>query len=494
MAQLLTLSRAAHLLGVTRAVLQQHIATGKLQSCDGMVAGEDLERLFPDIRLEDSGAFEHITQIREEAFGKRIRERVLPNQEILAQRLATQSEELEDVRRHLASYHDLIEALRERIDMMAAGASASEQIAELGRFLDEGLAGVLASDEPVDKVAVMDNMLRVMTAHVTVKPSGREFFVEGNETVLSAALRAGLAPSYGCGNGNCGLCKARIVAGRIEQVRNTDYPLSANERARGYALLCSHTAVSDLVIEMLEASSPDDIPQQEVIARVRSITPLSADIMLLHLQTPRTSRLRFLAGQGVTLSVSGTMANFRGGYPIASCPCDDRNLLFHIRRDPGDEGDEFARRLFAGALKANDTVSLFGPFGEFMLKQDSTRDIVFLACDTGFAPVKSLIEHALASDLPCGLHLAWAATRPDGHYLENQCRAWAAALETFSYATLTAADAAAAGAAVAQRLLDEGKASGRDVYIAGPADFVAASTRLLLAAGLSANQLRSEVL
>jgi len=490
MSHLLSLSRAAHLIGTTRAALQKQIASGELPSFDGSVSADDLQRLYPDLHLEDSGAFERITKIREEAFAKRIRERVLPNQEILAQRLAAQSEELEDVRRTLAHYHDLIEALRERIEAMSLS-SPAEQLGDLGQFLDDGLASVLGNEEAANPVEIMDNVLRVMTAHVTVKPSGHEFFVEGSETVLKAALRAGLAPSYGCGNGNCGLCKARIISGETQQILHSDYPLSANERSQGYALLCSHTAVSDLVIEMLEAHSPDDIPQQEIVAKVRSVEALTPDIRMLHLQTPRTNRLRFLAGQRVALSVSGSTANFRGEYPIASCPCDDRNLLFHIRRD---DDDEFARRLFAGALKANDAVSLFGPFGDFVLRKDSPNDVMYVVCDTGFAPVKSLVEHAVASDLPGALRLVWAATRPDGHYLENQCRAWADALETFSYATLTADTPAAAAAAATERALADEDIRTRDVYVAGPGEFVEAVGRLLAAAGLPHAQLRTEVL
>ena len=486
----LTLSRAAQLLGVTRAVLQKHIAAGDLPSHDGMVMTEDLQKLYPDVRLEVNGAFERVTQIKEQAFGRRVRERILPNQEILAQRLAAQSEELEDVRRTLAHYHDLIEALRDRIETMA-GSSAADQITELGHFLDDGLASVLGDEAPPDTIAVMDDMLRVMSAHVTVKPSGHEFFVEGNETVLQAALRAGLAPSYGCGNGNCGLCKARVVSGHLKQVHNTDYPLSTSERTQGYALLCSHTAVSDLVVEMLEAKSPDDIPQQEIVAKVKSVAPLSPDIMLLHLQTPRTNRLRFLAGQRVTLNVTGNTANFRGEYAIASCPCDDRNVLFHVCRN--DE-DELARRLFAGAVKPNDLVSLFGPFGDFVLKKDSPNDLVFVACDSGFAPVKSLIEHAVASDLPGMQRLIWAATRPDGHYYENQCRAWADALETFSYVALRAADLQTAGIEAARRVLDEDELGHRDVYIVGPVAFVSAVEHALSAGGLPASQMISEVL
>ena len=481
MAQLLTVSRAAHLVGVTRASLQRMIGASELPSFDGMVSSEDLTRLFPEVSLEDSGAFERITKIKEESFGRRVRERVLPNQDILAQRLAAQSEELEDVRRHLAHYHDLIEALRERMELTASK-SPTEALSDLAGFLDQGLASVLGSDEPVDAVAVMDDMLRVVSAHVTARPSGREFFVEGSETVLKAALRAGLAPSYGCGNGNCGLCKARIVSGEVRQIHHSDYPLSAAERAQGYALLCSQTAVSDLVIEMLEANSPEDIPEQHVLAKVRSATPLDAETMLLHLQTPRTNRLRFFAGQSVTLGVTGSSADFRAEYPVGSCPCDDRNLLFHIRNEPSDE---FASRLFAGAVKNGDAVNVWGPWGNFVLRQDSTRPIVFIACDTGFAPMRSLIEHALAVDIAGSMVLVWAVTRPDGHYLANQCRAWVEALDDFRYFPLVATDAvAAATAAVASTTANITNLADFDVYVAGSAAFSAAAVNALRSAGV----------
>ncbi|RLJ67637.1 CDP-4-dehydro-6-deoxyglucose reductase [Sulfurisoma sediminicola] len=490
MAQMLTVSRAAHLIGVTRASLQKMISAGELSSFDGMVSSEDLTRLFPDIRLEESGAFERITKIREEAFGRRVRERILPNQEILAERLAAQSEELEDVRRHLAHYHDLIEALRERM-ALAANDSPQDALADLASFLDQGLASVLGSEEPADAVAVMDEVLRVVSAHVTVKPSGREFFVEGNESVLKAALRAGLAPSYGCGNGNCGLCKARVVSGKLHQVQQSDYLLSANERAQGYALLCSHTAVSDLVVEMLEAHSAADIPQQEIVARVKSATPLDGEVMMLHLQTPRSNRLRFLAGQSLTLSVTGSTATFRGDYAIASCPCDDRNLLFHIRRD---DGDEFARRLFAGALKAQDAVSIFGPWGDFILDQDSRRPLLFIACDTGFAPMPSLIDNALAADEIGTMTMVWAATRPGGHYLANQCRAWADALDDFRYVPLTAADAAAAATAALQAVRQQPEdPAACDVYVAGGPSFTPAVVDGLRAAGVPEAQIHSVI-
>ncbi len=288
-------------------------------------------------------------------------------------------------------------------------------------------------------LAVMDDMLRVMSAHVVVRPSRHEFFVDGADTILEAALRSGLALNYGCSNGNCGLCKARVVSGQVQKVRNQDYVLSEAEKQQGYTLLCSHTAVGDLVIEALESAEAGDIPPQQIVAQVKAIQALDEDLMLLHLQTPRSKRLRFLAGQNLTLTAGEVSAQL----PIASCPCDDRNLHFHVARNAEDG---FAQAVFS-SIKAGNAVTLFGPWGDFVLRADSPRSILFLACDTGFAPIKSLLEHAMALEVSERLYLYWLATRPAGHYLANLCRSWADALDNFSYAPV------AAGAADARELL-----------------------------------------
>lgn len=500
MGQLLTLSRAAHLVGVSRGTLQKRIREGELLSHDGMVSTADLLRVYPDFNLEDSGAFERVVRIKEEAFGRRVMERVLPSAEVLAQRLFAQSQELGELRRHLQGYHDLVVALQERIAQTKPQTRPSEMV-ELGEMLERGLGVVLGSSEPPDALAVMDDMLRVMSAHVTVRPSGRDFLVEGHDTLLQAGLGAGLGLNYGCGNGNCGLCKARVVSGEVRRVQHCDYVLSEAERLQGYVLLCAHTAVSDVVLEALEARGPADIPEQRIAARVKSLAPinsLASDTLLLHVQTPRSNRLRFLAGQSVTLGLAGNGQDYHATYPVASCPCDDRDLHFHIAR-PDQLGDyAFADRLFAGAVKRGQEITLWGPWEEFTLASGSNRPIVFAACDTGFAPVNSLIEHALAVDAAESLALYWLATRADGHYRANQCRAWAEALDHFRYVALMDPDAATGGRATAHAICADCQSSGRlsdhDVYLSGPEAFVAAAAAELTAAGLLATQLFTMVL
>ena len=128
MTQWLTLSRAARLIGVSRGELQREIRDGRLPANDGMVSTAGLLALYPQMKLEESGAFERVSRLKEEAFGRRVFERTLPGREVLAQRLFAQSQELADARRHLSRYHELVVGLRDRIDAAGecrAGAGAA---------------------------------------------------------------------------------------------------------------------------------------------------------------------------------------------------------------------------------------------------------------------------------------------------------------------------------------------------------------------------------
>ncbi len=489
MAQWVTVWRAAQLVGVPRGALQQRVRAGEIELADGLVSTETLLKLYPQARLEESGLLERVTQIRDESFGRRVRERLLPNQEVLAQRLFRQTQELADVQRHLQRYHTLVIALRDRLKQLCSAAGGDDpRLHDLQRQLNDGLARVLAT-EPVDVLDVMDDMLKVMSAQVTLRPSGHQFAVEGHETLLQAGMRAGLKLNYGCGNGSCGMCKVRVTAGQVVRTMATDYPLSENEKTQGYVLACAHTsASSELTLETLEARGPADIPQQQIVTSVRAVRALAPDTMLLHLQTPRSHRLRFLAGQSVTLGLAEG-DGLRRSYPIASCPCDDRNLQFFIARDATDP---LAMRLFAGGLKHGDAVTVWGPGGEFVLVDDA-HPLVFAACDTGFALVKSLIEHALSLDASPSISLFWLATRPDGHFMANQCRAWSEALDPFEYTLSTHTDAAMGAsqmsAAMRADLFDIDCA----FYIAGPAAFVDALCGELSAAGVPRSQVHAEV-
>lgn len=487
MSQLLVLFRAARIVGVTRGELQKKIKEGTLRAYDGMVSSEDLLAAYPETKFAEDVVLEHLTRIKDEAFTNRVREHVLPKQEVLAARLYEQSRELADVKNHLQRYHAVVVLMQERLrDLLRAHENDPQSdLASLAEWLNGRLESLLNTEAP-DPFIVMDDYLRVVSAQVTLSPSGHNFFVEGTDTILEAALRAGLALNYGCSNGNCGLCKARIVSGQIQKVRHFDYVLSEAEKNMGYALMCSHAPITDVVIEALEAAGPGDIPQQEIITRVKSTQNLREDLILLHLQTPRTKRLRFLAGQNVRLSLSEEIS---ADFSVASCPCDDRNLQFHVRNLPTNN---FSQQVFRG-LKSGDNVTVRGPFGNFVLPDDSPRALFFIACDTGFAPIKSLIEHAMALDIGEAIHLAWISTYASGHYQSNLCRSWADALDNFYYSEFTASDPDEINATLGRIASATKNLAEFDIYLAGPETFVTAARAWLLTTSHPASQFFCQV-
>lgn len=491
MSQQLAISRAARILGVSRAALQKRIKDGGLHSFDGTITSEELLQLYPDLQLEDSGLFERTQKIKQDAFRRRVMDRTLPAKEVLAERLFEQSLELNDIKQHLQHYHTLVVGLQDKIHELGGGQpEARSVLGQLDEWLDHELRHVLGVEKKPDTLDVMDAMLKVMSAHVTLQPSGRDFFVEGNDTLLEAALKAGLALNYGCSSGNCGMCRARVISGQVMKVRHFDYVLSDPEKQQGYTLMCCHTAVSDVALEALEATSASDIPKQQISARVKAVTPLSQDMMMLHLQTPRTHRLRFLAGQSVTL---GHAEAGSGEFPIASCPCNDRDLQFHIQRGLGGA---FGEKVWNG-LKPGENITVYGPWGDYLFNEDSQNGVMLIAFDRGYAPLKSLLEHSMARESAEDMILVWGSSTADGHYMSNLCRAWDDALENFHYLPVSLADSKSedeSAARVVEALLKSfPKARQLDIYLAGPESCIAPARDKLLAAGFPASKLTAMV-
>ena len=52
------------------------------------------------------------------------------------------------------------------------------------------------------------------TRSVLIQPGGERIEVLEGETILNAALRQGVILPYGCQDGVCGSCKAKVLADR----------------------------------------------------------------------------------------------------------------------------------------------------------------------------------------------------------------------------------------------------------------------------------------
>ncbi len=79
-----------------------------------------------------------------------------------------------------------------------------------------------------------------------VWPDGRseQLRVAGEETVVDAAERAGVALPYGCLYGACGTCTAELLDGEVSH-RESPRALKSRAIEEGYVLPCIATPESD---------------------------------------------------------------------------------------------------------------------------------------------------------------------------------------------------------------------------------------------------------
>jgi uncharacterized membrane protein len=66
-----------------------------------------------------------------------------------------------------------------------------------------------------------------------------------------------------------------------------------------------------------------------------------------------------------------------------------------VRRVPGGE---FTDHIF-DQVQEKSILRIQGPLGTFVLRETSQRPMIFIGGGTGFAPIKGLLEHALAGDM-----------------------------------------------------------------------------------------------
>ncbi|MCK9511928.1 MAG: CDP-6-deoxy-delta-3,4-glucoseen reductase [Pigmentiphaga sp.] len=269
-----------------------------------------------------------------------------------------------------------------------------------------------------------------MSHRITVQPSGRQFFAAPGQTILEAALAAGVTLPYSCKSGACSSCKGRVVGGDIHQGPHQPGTLTADEARAGYALFCCATPQSDLTVQARVVQGIDGIEVRKIPVRVHRIEHLADDVILLTLQLPANQRIRFNAGQYLEFVLKNGL---RRSYSMATAPHEPGFVDLHIRHMPGGVFTDALFGITEPAIKVRDILRCEMPLGSFFLREDSERPIVLVASGTGFAPVKAMVEHLEHAQLRRSVHLYWGGRRPRDLYLDPLARDWAARLPGFTY-------------------------------------------------------------
>ena len=322
-----------------------------------------------------------------------------------------------------------------------------------------------------------------MSHQVTVQPSGRQFSAEPDETVLDAALRQGVTLPYGCKDGTCGVCKGKMLEGSVEYRKPEPQALSDADKAAGMALYCCAHATTDLVIECKQIGRANDIPVKTLPARIEKFEKLAPDVAELHLRLPSSERLQFWAGQYIDILMKDGR---KRSFSLANAPHDDALLQLHIRHVPGGA---FTDQVFS-TMKVRDILRFNGPHGSFYLREDSPKPMILLAGGTGFAPIKAIVEHAIAEKNARPMFIYWGAKARVDLYMNDLPARWAAEHSHIRYVPVLSEPAAGdawngrTGLVHQAVLADFPDLSGYQVYACGAPPMIDAAKRDFVAQGL----------
>jgi CDP-4-dehydro-6-deoxyglucose reductase len=265
-----------------------------------------------------------------------------------------------------------------------------------------------------------------MPYQVTLQPSGHQFTVNDDETILEAALREGFSLPYGCRNGACGACKGKVLSGQLDYGAHSPNALKDEDKVQGRALFCRAKPLSDLTIEAKEIGAARDIVVKTLPCRVEKLEKRADDVMVMKIKLPANERLQFLAGQYIDFKLKDGRSR---SYSLANAPHDDALLELHIRHVAGGL---FTDQVFS-SMKERDILRLKGPLGSFFIRDDSDKPIIFIAGGTGFAPIKGMLEHAFAEHTDRELVLYWGVRSLKDLYMTELPQQWLAERPNFSF-------------------------------------------------------------
>jgi CDP-4-dehydro-6-deoxyglucose reductase, E3 len=319
--------------------------------------------------------------------------------------------------------------------------------------------------------------------------SARAFETTADETVLDAALRAGLDVPHRCLGGNCGACRARLLEGEVAYPKGRPLGLSDAETADGLVLLCRAHARSDLLLETFAPGTAGALRVKRLPCRVERIERLAHDVMGVYLRLPPAESFDFEPGQYVDVLLS---KGRRRSFSIASPPHDARPLELHVRRAPGGE---FSEQVFAEEMRGA-VLHLEGPLGNSVYREISAAaapgtaapPLLLVGGGTGLAPLKSILRHVLETGLPRRMTLYWGVREERDLYAHAFLEETARADPRFRYAPVLSDPSPAWGGRrgfVHEAVLAEVEGlEHHEIYASGPPRMIEAVRRDFLARGV----------
>jgi len=241
----------------------------------------------------------------------------------------------------------------------------------------------------------------------------------GDKLLQTLAGNGLFLPSACGGGGSCAQCKCKVEAGGGSMLPTEEGHFTKRDAAEGWRLSCQVPVKQDMVIEVPEEVF--GVKQWE--CTVESNPNVATFIKELTLKLPEGESVDFRAGGYVQLECPphhvkyedfDVEEQYRGdwnhfgffkyesivtepvirAYSMANYPEERGVVKFNIRiatpppRSEGIVPGQMSSYVFN--LKPGDTITVYGPFGEFFAK-DTENEMVFVGGGAGMAPMRSHI-------------------------------------------------------------------------------------------------------
>ena len=241
----------------------------------------------------------------------------------------------------------------------------------------------------------LDGAARTQVGHRVTTDDGRSFDCPTGDTLLRAALRAGVPATYECNSGGCGTCKYTLRAGSVHQLDPDAPGLTPRDKRKGKMLGCQSIPLSDCQVSLVAGDdwyAEQTLPRRRS-ARVTQVRYLTHDLREVTLSADGPAD--FLPGQFAMLSTDaapihdGSPENgprrLERAYSMSNLPNPEGIWQFAIKRVP----DGAVSPIFVDQLSPGDEVTIDGPYGHAHLRS-TERDVVVVAGGSGLAPMVSV--------------------------------------------------------------------------------------------------------
>ena len=207
--------------------------------------------------------------------------------------------------------------------------------------------------------------------------------LNGGQTLLSSLYASEIfIPSACGGKGSCGHCKITVTSGGGPLLPTETPYLTRKEIRENVRLACQVKIREDIFVRI-----PEEMLSVKIFtAHVESNRALTHDINEIRIRLDDPVEISQRPGQYAQIQAPSPDGPVFRAYSISSPGYEKDVIELNVRLVPGGIGSTYLH-----SLQEGQEVTFTGPYGEFILNEDPSVEIICVGGGCGMAPMRNII-------------------------------------------------------------------------------------------------------